>query len=113
MDDHEIRAVGCVIEIEERIVAPDLDPGHQRGNIVQCVGAALADRIRSAPAVDRLENDDLVAQCVQFTRVATEEMCVAVVPAGRECMVEQDAYHAGTLVSPSLVTRAGDASRSW
>lgn len=88
VDDDEIGAVQCLIEIKGGVVAADADAGKQRWNILHRLTATLADRIQSAPAVDRLEHDDLVTERVKFAGITAHEMGIAVVPAGGERVIE-------------------------
>ncbi|MGY3512927.1 hypothetical protein ACVIQY_005902 [Bradyrhizobium sp. USDA 3051] len=88
VDDDEIGAVQRLIEIKGGVVAADADAGKQRWNILHRLTATLADRIQSAPAVDRLEHDDLMPERVKFADITAHEMGIAVVPAGGERVIE-------------------------
>jgi hypothetical protein len=62
------------------------------------MNAAIADGIEAAPALGRLIDDDVVTELTQLACNATEKMRVAIVPAGGECMIKQDAFHACTSI---------------
>ena len=88
MHDDEIGAIKRPVEIEAGIVAADVDAGEERRDVVHGMTAAFADRVQPAPAVDGFEHDDLVPERMELARIATQEMRVAVVPAGGEGMIE-------------------------
>src|SRR5690348_18129019 len=96
MDEHEVGAVQRFIEIERAIVLSDIDPRKQPDHFTKHLLAAVADRVEAAPAIDRLVDDDFVTELLQLARDPAKEMRIAVVPAGGERMIEQDALHART-----------------
>ncbi|MGY4333998.1 hypothetical protein ACVWWG_008415 [Bradyrhizobium sp. LB7.2] len=112
VDDDEIGAVERLIQIEAGVIAADADAGKQHRNVLHGLTATLADRVQSAPAVDRLEHDDLMTERMKFAGIAAQEVGVAVVPAGGEGVVEQDAFHARTSIWLTGAVSRWEASRS-
>src|SRR3954449_1010094 len=80
----------------------DSNAGHQGRSFKKDWLTAILQRIGTAPAVTRLADDDVVAEPCQLSRHASQEMGVAVIPAGAESMIEERRLHA--IISSSLRT---------
>src|SRR4051794_1724256 len=93
MHDHQVGAVQGAVQIQRRAALPDLDAGQESLCLLERLHAAVANGVEAAPSVGRFMDDNLMPKLSQFARDAAEKMRVPVVPAGRDCMIEQDAFH--------------------
>src|SRR4051812_27280619 len=96
MHDHQIGALQGAVQIHRRAVLPDLDVGQESLCLLERLYAAVANGVKAAPSLGRFIDDHLMLKLTELARNAAEKMRVAVVPAGCDCMIEQDAFHACT-----------------
>src|SRR4051812_3870379 len=95
VDDDGVRLIERFIEVERELeIAADIDVRDSFPCFDQRVLAAVLDGIEPAPAVVGLIDRDAMAHRGQFARDPTQEMSVAVIPAGRYRMAEEDDVHA-------------------
>src|ERR671914_3130100 len=110
MRDNDVGIVERLVEIERGpLVAPQLDVGHKLRGLRQTRAAALfLQGVLSAPAGCRLVNGNVMTKSDELACDAAEEMCIAVVPAREEGMIEQDKFH-GAVPENSCCTILGMA----
>jgi hypothetical protein len=94
VNDDDVSAVCCALEIEVmRIVHVELCSWDERCGFTKMLSAAIAQGVFAAPAIARLVNRNLVAECEQFACDAAQEVSVAVIPARDEGVTEEDNPH--------------------
>src|SRR3954447_2932211 len=111
MHNHQIGTMQGAVEIHRRAVLPDLDAGQESLCLPQRLYAAVANGVEAAPSVGRFIDNHLVPELTQLARNTAEKMGVAVIPAGCDCMVEQDAFHACTSIARGEADRERESSR--
>src|SRR3954452_18305257 len=96
MHNHQIGTVQGAVEIHRRAVLPDLDAGQESLCLLERLYATVANGVEAAPSVGRLIDDHLMTKLTHLARKAPQKMRVSVIPAGCDCMIEQDPFHACT-----------------
>jgi len=87
VNNDQIGTVEDCVQIELRAVKAEIHARYQGRGITQCGLPAILQRVDAAPALARLADQNLMTEPGKFTRDAAQEVNVAVVPAGSECVI--------------------------
>src|SRR4051812_42851487 len=108
MHDHHVCAVQGLIELRSAVILLHVDAGEKPLRLFERLCAAIAKSVHAAPSIRGLTNLHLMAELAEFARDSTQEVRVAIVPAGGERMAEEHDSHACTSMTRACAVEAED-----
>lgn len=106
VDDDDIRIRQRLLMVELRIIGNGFQTGEAFGKTRQNALSLIPHKIGAAPAVTRFQRQHSMPAPHQVAHDATQEMRIAMVPAGQEGMGIKDELHGHS----AAVSRESDAS---